>query len=90
MRKNQNIGATVSKIRFTTLDFLNYTFFISNPIENCCVSVTAVPLELKFGMGMFFDARKPMVLSEFQNLKLLTPFVTSLTPDYSQNGSKFT
>ena len=39
---------------------------------------------------MFFGERKPMVMSEFRNCKILTPFVTSLAPKFTQNGPKFT
>jgi hypothetical protein len=59
-------------------------------IENYYIAVKAAPLELKFGMGMFSDARKLMVMSEFQNFKILTPFMTSLILDYTQKGPKFT
>ena len=46
--------------------------------------------ELKIGMGIFFGTRKPMVMSEFQNFKILTLFVTSLTTNYTQNSPKLT
>ena len=41
-------------------------------------------------MGIFFGVRKPVVVSEFQNFKILTPFVTSLTPYGTQNGPELT
>ena len=41
-------------------------------------------------MGTFFRTRNPMVISEFKNFKILTPFVTSLTPDCTLNGPKLT
>ena len=39
---------------------------------------------------MFFRVRKRMVTLEFQNSKILTPFVTSRTPIFTQNGPKIT
>ena len=39
-------------------------------------------------MGKFFGERKPMVTSEFRNFKILTPFVTSLIPNFSKNKPK--
>ena len=41
-------------------------------------------------MGTFFGTKKPMVMSEFQHFKVLTPFVTSLTPNCTQKGPKLT
>ena len=43
---------------------------------------------LKFGLDMFLGAGKPMVVSEIQNFKILTPFVTTLTPNMAQSGRK--
>ena len=39
-------------------------------------------------MGMFFVVRKPMVLSEIWNSLILTPFVTSLTPNFKLKRPK--
>ena len=39
---------------------------------------------------MFLDAGKTLVMSEFQKIKTLAPFVTSLTLNFTQNGPKFT
>jgi hypothetical protein len=47
-------------------------------------------LFLKFGMSMFVGVRKRVLVSEFQNFKSLTPFVTSQTPNYAQYGPKTT
>ena len=41
-------------------------------------------------MGIFFGTKKSMVMSEFKDFKILTPFLTSLTPDCTQNGPKLT
>ena len=41
-------------------------------------------------MGKFFGTRKPMVVSKFENFKILTPFVTSLTPYCTQKGPTLT
>ena len=43
-----------------------------------------------FGIGMFFGVRKPMIMSKFKIFKILTPFVTSQTPNLVQNGQKTT
>ena len=40
-------------------------FFYKEDGQKSDIAVPAAPFELKFGMGMFFDARKPMVMSEF-------------------------
>ena len=37
---------------------------------------------------MFFGVGKPMMLSELQSFKILTPFETSLTPQMAPNGLK--
>ena len=41
--------------------------------ENSYILLTAGRYDIKFGMGMFFGGRKPMVMSEFQNFIILTP-----------------
>jgi hypothetical protein len=38
-------------------------------------------LFLKFGMTMLFGVRKPVLVSKFQNFKILTPYVTSQNPN---------
>ena len=37
---------------------------------------------------MFFWERKPMMISEFRLFKILTSFVTSLTPNFTQMAPK--
>ena len=39
---------------------------------------------------MFFCVRKRMMMLEFQHFKLVIPFLTSLTPIFTQNGPKMT
>ena len=45
---------------------------------------------LKMYVGKFFGVGKLKMNSEIQNFKILTPFVTSRTPEMTQNGPKIT
>ena len=51
--------------------------------ENDCVW-------LKMYVDKFFGVGKLKMNSEIQNLKILTPLVTSRTPKMTQNGPKIT
>jgi len=46
--------------------------------------------DLKMNIGNLFGERKPMIKSKILNDKILTPFVTSRTPNMTQNGPKIT
>ena len=45
---------------------------------------------LKMNVGKYFGLGKLKINSEIQNFKILTPFVTSRTPEMTQNGPKIT
>ena len=44
--------------------------------------------DLKMYMGKFFRVVKLIFVSEIQDFKILTPFVTSQTPNMTQNSPK--
>ena len=70
--------------------YVLHVFFISNHVENLYISLTDARYHLKFSVGMFFAARKQIVMPACQHFENLTPFVTLLTLILPQNHPRFT